>query len=349
MSNNLTLSDVFGKDATFSFFGGASAPNATNSNNKATANQVKFYLDLCIQKNRTPEDGYENFSYEIMRDKIDVLMKYYPPSERQLKLISEKVANLQKAGVDITVDYSTLTGGMGGTASTLIGQLIELEKTHVKQSMSINQLNFIVQMYACPDVDFESYGILRKIQLEDDTFRRPSANEFAEMIMNKMSKQQASEFIDIYRNAFNKWKQTRIRPNQLSYLKKLFEHTGTQYEEVQLAMLSTEEASKWIEQLLDERKRKDTSEEEEQQPLYQINRNPHSTEEAIANEEDKVEKIVYSLISKTNFEPDNLQEILSKEKALKEYLLYLVEDNLLEPETLVEIINDNELLKQIFA
>ena len=73
------------------------------------------------------------------------------------------------------------------------------------------------------DVDFESVGISRRIELEGEEglWRKPTPEEFAEQIKSTLTKADASKFIDDYRGVFYEWKKTRIRPEQLRYIMEL--------------------------------------------------------------------------------------------------------------------------------
>lgn len=130
--------------------------------------QVKYYTDLCTKKNVTPQP-LTNFDYDSLSAEIQRLIKYFPASAVQLELIRTKVAGLKALGSEFTVsesELSSLTGGYAGTASALIGELIEMEK-EFKGSVKPTdaQIETIVGFYLCPDVDFEKVGVSKKVFL----------------------------------------------------------------------------------------------------------------------------------------------------------------------------------------
>ena len=248
-------------------FSGTTSPTTPNAgdNRQASDGQVKFYLDLCTQKKVEPDAKYVVWSFSEMRDAIEVLKAYYPASDRQIELIHTKVANLHDAGVDITIDFDNLSGGLNGTASQIINHLIELEKKYVRVLPTDAQLNLMVQMYPCESIDFESYGIMRvneeKIRLTPDAF--------AEEITKNMSKDEASAFIDKFRADFNEWRSTRVRPKQLAYIKTLMERNGSPIDEIELLMMSGDTASQFIDQLVKESKTRPAQVEGEKLSTYQ--------------------------------------------------------------------------------
>ena len=189
-----------------------------------TQPQIDFYYKLCLERNYTPLD-ITTMSYTDLDTAIKVVRAYYPPSPQQLQMIGDKLANLATLGVDVPMTperYSALTGGRDGTASKLIGELIELEKANKqKQPPTERQLELLVNMYLCPDVPFENFDIARRIELEDGEWRRPTPDEFAQDIITKMKQHEASKFIDDSRAAFHKWKQTRIKIGQMNHIREL--------------------------------------------------------------------------------------------------------------------------------
>ena len=242
---------------TFNFFG------ITNENEEIKANppskgQIKFYSDLCKQKRVKPRNVNE-FTYDTMSEEIQRLLAYHPASDSQIKLINDKVKNLNKlmSNLNFTEEQiqqfeedkdnvisiiilgiikkdlelepiiSKLTGGMEGTASKLIEGLISVERHFNEiQPPSPNQLKLLTSMFLCPDVAFEDYGVSRKIELEDGMWRKPSPEEFAEKLKENFTYSKASEFLNKYRGQFHEWKKTRIRPEQMRYIMQLESYMG---------------------------------------------------------------------------------------------------------------------------
>lgn len=214
----------------YSFTGFTSMNRGTN--NKANDNkpknptqaQIKYYMDLCKQKRVVPEN-YLKMTYDEFADLIAKLKEYYPASESQIKMISEKIATLKELGVEVDEpNYSTLTGGRGGSASLLIEELIKKEKENSdKMIPTEQQLTFIVGMYLCPDIPFENFEITKKVSLGEGMWRKMTPDEFACEVASKMNKREASVFIDNFRGVFYEWKSTRISADQMRYIRQLEE------------------------------------------------------------------------------------------------------------------------------
>lgn len=245
--------------------------------------RAKYYYDLCSQKGIKGINIYEVKTNDEFDAELNRVRSFRKPSDAQLKLIEQKIANLATMDVHIEVP-SDLTGGLDGTAGQLIQALIALEKEHYDEAKPTDaQLQVIVSYYLCPDVAFEDHNISRRIEM--DTFpgawRRPTPQEFAEQIKEKMSRKDASAFIDKYRGDFYTWNKTRIRPEQIKMIRDLeerfkspngrvfetavtiggqtFSYTSDKHEtpvveyvaldELQLRMMSVEDGSKFISML----------------------------------------------------------------------------------------------------
>lgn len=226
----------------------------------ATSGQIKYYNDLCRQRNIKPQPA-SNFNFETMSDEIKRLMSFYPASPAQVKLIHDKIESLKLiisnmhftdeqveafrlnkpnvisiiiAGLidnnlNLEPIMTKLTGGKNGTASKLIENLIAIERQFSDMQMATEkQVEILVNMFLCPDVPFENVGISRRVELEDGLWRKPTPEEFANQIKATLTKADASKFIDDYRGAFYDWKKTRIRPEQLRYIMELERRLGSQ-------------------------------------------------------------------------------------------------------------------------
>lgn len=331
---------------TFSF-----APVSPRSNapagKVASPGLLKFYMDLCVQKRREPVDNIADLDQSIVQGLVDELKAYYPPSEKQLTLIREKCQLLADAGQPQTIDFDSLTGGFNGTASTIIADLFEKEKLYVVLPPTTNQLQFLCSMYLCPDVDFESEGIIRRVDVDDTNWRYLTPDEFVAIISASMSKIDASAFINRYRGSFNEWKTTRIRPGQLNHIRTLLERTGSVVDEITLMMFSQDEAAKYIETLLNEAKKPPMPVKGE--TVHPEPCNCTDPKESTAKEEQIITDMVYRLMAESGFEPTNLDEILSKPEALKDYIVYLTQECFIEPEELVQMMEDSSILHDLFV
>ena len=307
---------------------------------------LKFYYDLCGQKKKTPVAGVEEMDANTVKDMVDVLKAYYPASDKQIAIIMEKQTLLTKNNHHIDIDYSSLTGGFAGTASKLIEDLFALEKLYVKTKPTINQLDFACKMYLCNACDFELEGVSRKVTLEDDKWRYCTPEEFANRVSEVFTKQSLSEFINKYRNDFNEWKTTRIRPGQLNHIKQLLERSGSQINELTLMMFSQDEAAKYIEQLLNEAKR--PREYAEFEATDGLPRDIKNSEEILEIEENILRDMIYKVIAETGYEPDNVDAILATPQLLKEYFIFLIQDCYIAPDELVRMMEDSTILKDLF-
>ena len=56
----------------------------------ATPGQIKYYNDLCTQRNIQPQPA-SSFNFDTMSEEIKRLMSFYPASPAQVKLICDKI------------------------------------------------------------------------------------------------------------------------------------------------------------------------------------------------------------------------------------------------------------------
>ena len=219
----------------------------------ASVYQVKYYNDLCEQRKVEPKD-VTNLTYDELSNIISELKSFYPATQPQIDLINLKVKGLKDvlnllsfndeqiamferdesniahmivAGIlrntlELDTIIEKLTGGRTGTASALIEKLIVAEKYFVElEPVTDEQASTIASMFLCPDVQFESYDISRRIKLDGDNWRKPTPQEFTDQIKEVFNKKTASEFIGKMKVPFYEWKKTRIRPNQLKRIMQL--------------------------------------------------------------------------------------------------------------------------------
>jgi hypothetical protein len=316
-----------------------------------TQRQVDYYLDLCKQRHVAPLN-YTKMNYDELQKVIAELRSFYPASEKQIQTIKDKVTNLQELGENIAMPtaevFNKLTGGREGTASNLIGALIEMEKKYADQlPPSDAQLEFLVQMYLCPDIPFESFDISRRIIIDEEKglWRKPSPDEFAEEIKKHMKKTEASKFIDDHRGTFHDWKQTRIRPQQLSYIQELqkrlisikstsvmewavdmngqlvqvekhvqdktSEYDPTAFiplEDVQLLMFSTEEASKYIDILKSEQNKRYSNQGTEPDQTFEGLRTVETEKQLKDKEFKELNNLMFKLEKVAGYEDSDLHD-----------------------------------------
>lgn len=335
----------------YSFINFNASPTGNNTTNDkpASPGSINFYKSLCEQKGLTLENT-TGITINKLNELIAKAKSYFPPSEAQLIKINNLLETLRNGGIQIEVPEDTiksLTGGRNGTASSLINDLLGMMKAHnitEKTPPSDSQVNFLVSMFLCPDVAFEEYDIIKKIPLEDGLFRMVTPTEFAEQIIEKMTKANASAFIDKYRTPFFTWKNSRAKEGQINYIKTLEERLAntqsvseikyalvdgivtriqetkhdksnswapqgyTSLSDLQLAQFSVEDASKYIDILKHDLFRKNKI---AQEPEIDENRPTLSQEQAIKVEFEKLENLMYTLEAIAGYEDPELHTAIN--------------------------------------
>ncbi len=201
--------------------------NAPAAGRKATDAQLKHYYELCNTKELTPVD-VKGKAF----DEMDQLIKHTRTlrSVGQKYLIEKKVNDLDALGKKVNIpDVDTLTGGEAGTASALIRALITQEQELQHQApVTEGQLDFLMDMFLCPDVDFESYEVERRIELDEinehtgtNFWRYFTPEEFEGQLKEKLNKKSASELIEKNKAEFYKWQSSRAKIRQREHIREL--------------------------------------------------------------------------------------------------------------------------------
>lgn len=204
----------------------------------ASLAQIKYYTDLCEQKNVTPVDT-GNISSKVIRELIDELKAIVTVSTSQIDM-------LKRLGEETNVTISNeliskLTGGKDGSASKLIEQLLERKRSMGNQLPPTEaQVKFLVDMFLCPDVAFEEFDIKKKRQVGDNTYVLMTPAEFASEVQNKIHMSEASAFIDKYRGIFFTWKNSRATLEQIKYIRQLEERLSTKREAIAIEFAISE-------------------------------------------------------------------------------------------------------------
>lgn len=375
--------------------------------NSPTQRQIGYYMDLCVQRKVTPKN-YTQMTADQLAQEIETLRKFYPASQKQIDMIRDKVTNLQGMGININmpsdVELNALTGGQGGTASVMIESLIKLERQHSDQAPPTEaQLKFLVEMYLCPDVPFEeNFDIRRRIELDNNMWRRPTPDEFAEQIKTKMKRNDASRFIDQHRGAFHTWKQTRIRPEQMRYIKELearmvnlgspvtVEYSidingnitqvqkhdtdkSAQYnpkgymplDDMQLMMMSSNEASQYIDILKSEQGRRELysyGEVSDNSATFEDLRQAKDEHQAKIQEFTALQDLIFKLEAVAGYEnPEvhdavnfylveeggNAEAVRESRKVIKDFMLYLVQNEYIAFSSIAELCKDSKVAQNI--
>lgn len=204
--------------------------------------QIKFYMDLTTRKRVAPVQ-MDIQTFESMGKLIEELrLLPDPASPAQLDKIrslhAEITALYPETKPLIEEKLNALTGGQNGTASATIQRMFEIKSSlSDKAEPSVEQLEKLVSWFFCPDIPFENFSIEKKkyldklttwstdvdvpADLEKRPYRLLTPSEFAEQIKLRMSKRQASAFIDEHRGTYYDWKRTRINANQINYIRTL--------------------------------------------------------------------------------------------------------------------------------
>ena len=354
--------------------------------------RAKYYYDLCTQRGIQGINIYTITTNEEFDAELNRVRSFRRPSEAQLKLIETKVANLASMQVEVAIP-DNLTGGMDGTAGKFIQLLIELEKEHYDEAKPTeSQLQAIVGYYLCPDVAFEDHNISRRIEM--DTFpgawRRPTPQEFAEQIKANMSRKEASAFIDKFRGVFYEWNKTRIRPEQIKMIRTLeerfkspngrifesavtiggqaFTYTTEKHEapvveyvtleELQIRMMSVEDASTFISMLKAELGAKELyqfGEVADSSATFEGLRNNKKTVlESKESELADLVRICFKLEAVAGYKLPELHDLIDeltveydggsdvKRTAIREIFLSLVDDGSITLGGLADLFNDNK-------
>ena len=343
----------------------------------ASPGQIKFYNDLCKQRNMIPED-VSTKTYDSLSLVIKELTSFYPATQPQIDLVVAKVESLKdslskvnfndeqiamferdvenqahvivsgilRGTLELESILSKLTGGKSGTASDLIGRLIKAEGYFEELHPATQaQIDTLVGMFLCPDVELESHDIPRRITIdvEEGTWRKPTPKEFAEYISLTFNNKSASDFINNCSNAFHEWKKTRIRPEQLRYIMTLeaqlandsklrelrqgvdqagnvtevgqsanVQMKGTayvQHTDEQLIHFTIEQASQFIAQLKSEVSRREAFSLEDN--LDEVSRGTKTIEDALKNEFEVLDNMMYKLEAIAGYADEELHHCAS--------------------------------------
>lgn len=333
-----------------------------------TEKQIQYYLDLCKRKRIQPKE-IKLFTFETLGKEIEQIRQLPDPaSDRQIEKIKQLWQEINDLGGNLKPFsdefLNRLTGGATGTASQLI-------ETLMKKRMELNevappsdaQLQIIVEWFLCPDIPFEYYNIQKKVFLDETTekdgevvklWRYMTPDEFANEIKTKMTKKQASEFIDRYRAVFYDWRKTRITQQQIRYIRELEKrlaniYTPRQVEfavneegeiiemkhgssrdargdlqtvayepitEMQLAQMSYEEASSFIDQLKSELERKEFYRYGDiygnEQQLLEDKRGAKDRNDAIIKEYTALNDLIYKLEAIAGYENYDLHGLIKE-------------------------------------
>lgn len=187
----------------------------------ASVKQKDMYYKLCKQKKVDPIclDTYNGVQLYALND---ALMKIWRPSTSMLNGVKWRVEKL--ATLDINVGLPNIEELGGQQVSDIIKMLdAEIEKHKSEFPPSSGQIDAFIDMYMCIDIPFEDVGISRRIELEDDKWRRITPKELKEQMNEKLTAETADEFIYKYKGVFEEWKLQRASAKQISRIRQLEE------------------------------------------------------------------------------------------------------------------------------
>lgn len=199
-----------------------------------TEKHIKYYLDLCSQKNAIIED-YEHWTPKQMSARISELQKINTIHPNQVKEI-KRVAGI--LGINVSDEFiSQLKGGKDNTASQYVQWLHKQLAKHNKtpearraNPMTDNQVKFIADMMWCEDVDLNVLGIDIRFPLEDGLWRSKTVEEVtAELRELNLNVEQASNFIQDNSAKYYAWRNRRISDSQIDFIKTLEERMASLY------------------------------------------------------------------------------------------------------------------------
>lgn len=200
----------------------------TNQSKRAcTEKQIKYYLDLCKQKEvKAKKKKCKEWSFEKMSAKIGEL--------RGLQTTNQTMTDKQRTTIEDVIkrtpeiDINALSPKWQELpikeASELIGKLFELERSHRdNRECSDAQADKMVRMYLCPDVIFTDCGWVERFDTFDGRKMLviPSSSDVREWVKSHISSAKANEFIRKYQSPYIQWSKSRLSPEQQHHIRTL--------------------------------------------------------------------------------------------------------------------------------
>jgi len=225
--------------------------NIVNSARKATAQQKFTYEKLCADKNIEVNAMYTTWDYETLAKEINKVM-----AMKRVQAISEGqkttiIDVCERNGWEVP-SLSGLTGGREGSASKLIQELFDLEKTYNNnRPLTEAQKEMILDMYYCPDVLFEDlhedFGT-QSLTVDGRVYwTRIDIDRMNIELEGKVTQTQAREFLNKYKGAFYDWKTTRLTETQMHRIQGLQERSYMeQMSDTKLLQFSKKDAERYI-------------------------------------------------------------------------------------------------------
>lgn len=213
--------------------------------------RLKFYYEVCARKQITPLNVMEIAPVALGKEIERILELPAPASDKQKEMIREIIAELVSIGVEgIKMPsqkfFDSLTGGRDGSASQWIERLQKKRTENFdKLPITEQQLERLVEWYACPDIPFEEFGVSMRIYeehlqvystdlhtpdvLEKRMWRRATPLEFRDQLTRRLTHSTASRLIDQYSGVFSVWMRDRASDSQKKQIRRLEERLSTVY------------------------------------------------------------------------------------------------------------------------
>ena len=229
-------------------------------------------------------------------------------------------------------------------------------------------------------------------------WRYLTPEEFAEEISNKMNRKDASKFIDDNRGTFNTWKSSRIKPEQKKYIRQLedrladtevpkemhwiIQEDGTPVlqrkeitdkgrlyapkgysplAELELAQMSVEDASRYIDILKSELQRKELYSGASEPEIDPNELRDISEENSIEQEMEKLKQLVHGLESIAGWTSDDLHEAINSllvegydnealqqnKRNIQGFVRAMIENGDIDFGSLLEFAKENEVMQKV--
>jgi hypothetical protein len=304
---------------------------------------LKFCVDLHKRFNLDVRT-LEGADYAQIRRITDELSsRPMPASVKQIEIIKSTIAELNELGVEIAITeqiIDNLTGGAEGTASQVIDMLFR-KRTEAQANgpLSDKQAETLVKWFYCPDIPWENFEVVQKVAMpiegNPSAWRFMTPEEFTAELKAKISKSNASKFIDDHQHLYYEWSKTRISQYQIDTIRQLEERMANMHSvgvaefaivdgvvtqvykkpkrdyapqgyqpmtEHEIKQLSSTDASKLITQMQWESKNREKS---------AVNVDDHAQQEL----EDKVQSFGKNELHAVNLEHQNLIDVIFKLEA----------------------------------
>ena len=169
-------------------------------------------------------------TYAYVKSEVDRLSALpFPASPKQKEIINSLIAEMKELKPEFDVPQEvlkSLTGGKDGSAGEFIQFLYQQRNVFSMQApLSDKQAESLATWMFCPDIPWNDFEITLKkpypTELNANGWMFLTAEEFMAQLKERMTKEQASEFIGAHKDKYYEWKKTRINDYQKDTIRKL--------------------------------------------------------------------------------------------------------------------------------